>query len=184
MMRITQWMLVALAGALMAACSADVADSGGYLRAVDEDAMTSQTLYMVPEASVYPMTAAALEAEGLAETDAIPVRVEILDDVAVAWFAPAGEAVISVDSIVALWRVVDRQPIAGEVTPGERPEVIEALPYVEAEVTLTLDADETHEVQTVDPGGAAATIVDFYDRLGTPEEWWMLNVLRNHHPGC
>lgn len=184
MMRISHKMLLALAGVLMAACSADVADTGGHLRAVDEDAMTSQLLYMVPEASVYPMTEAALIDQGLDVAEAIPVRVEIFDEVAVAWFAPDGVPVISQDAIVALWQVVDRVPVEGAVAPDDRPEVVGSTPYIQLDVNIETESAEIAEQTPVGHEGARAAILDFFDRVGTPEEWWMLGVLQGHHPGC
>ena len=57
-------LVVALALTGLAACSADVGDSTTTLRAVDEDAMIGQLLYMQPDVTPYPMTAAELEASG------------------------------------------------------------------------------------------------------------------------
>lgn len=183
--------VAALVSALgLSACMGDVGDAGSSLRAVDEGAMTSQTLYMVPDVSAIPLTALELEQEGIDVSAATPVRVEIFDDVAVAWFAPAGEAIISRSSIVAMWRVVERQPIAGELEGGE-PGVSSYTQPVTT-VTLVIDSTPTTTEEQLADGidtqvttrPIEQTIIDFLDRVGTPEEMWYVGRLIGYHPGC
>lgn len=192
-MRIHKRLMLAVAAALLAACGADVGEAGARL-VVDEDLMTSEVLYVLPDVSTVPFTARELDGLGIDEAEAIPVRVEIFEDIAVAWFAPDGEARIGRDWIVALWSVergrVERAsseapnatPIVGEVEAGEAPTVNPSLSAdVEAPAAAgTYDIELRPELQTA----AEATIIEFWDRLGTPDELQMLEELYAHHPGC
>ena len=171
--------------ALLAGCSADVADTGAPLRQVDVDAMTSQTLYIATE-SALPLTVEDLAARGIAEDEAIPVRVEIFETTAVAWYAPAGEPVVSRDTIIALWQVVGRTEIANPTAdPADQP--VQEPAYV---VDLVSDLDYQPDfpgsgVEQVDTtSGAEAAILDFMDRLGSPDEIPMIAELGTYHPGC
>ena len=175
-------LLVALALVGAAACSADVGDRGDTLRAIDEQAMTSQLLYLLPDVSPFPMNAADLAASGEDTTSAIPIRVEVFDDIAVAWFAPGGAARVNRQGIVALWRVENRTPIAGElennpetgvVNPGIAPIFVGDQLSSEAIVTQTIPVDEVQQ-----------TILDFFDILNTQEEVGALIRLGLYHPGC
>jgi hypothetical protein len=177
-------MSVALAGVMLAACGADVGDSGSALRLVNEDAITSQVLYMLPEVSQVPYTALEMEERGLDTQAAIPIRVEVYDEVAVAWFAPGGEALVGRDHIVALWQVLDRTPIVDEVDPGSAPSLVGPTPFIEVDFDLAEQPDVDQELTTVPTSAAAQAIIDFWDRAGTPDEIWMLGVLANSHPGC
>ena len=171
--------------ALLAGCSADVADTGAPLRQVDVDAMTSQTLYVVSD-SALPLTAADLVERGVAQEEAIPVRVEILDTTAVAWYAPAGEPVVSRDTIIALWQVVGRTEIANP-TAGTDDQPTREPSYV-VDLVSDLDyqpdfpGDDFEQVDTTT--SAEAAILDFIDRLGSPEEIPMIAELGTYHPGC
>lgn len=172
-------------------CAGDVGESGSLLRAVDEDAMTSQVLYMAPDVSAIPLTLGQLEEQGVDPAVATPVRVEIFDDIAVAWFAPAGEAVISRSSIIALWTVVNRQPIAGELADGAGISVTEPTDGFEVPRLVGDEpvSNETQlrdgiDVQYVTTTPVEQTIIDFMDRVGTPEELWFLGQLGGYHPGC
>lgn len=182
-----------LASALgMWGCAGDVGDAGGMLRAVDEGAMTSQVLYMVPDVSAIPLTAAQLDEEGIDVTLATPVRVEIFDEVAVAWFAPDGEAIVSRSSIVAMWQVVNRQPTAGEVAndPGASGTVY--TPPTDVLIATFEGQTTTNETRLVDgveeqvavTTPVEQTIIDFFDRVGTPEEAIFIEWLSTYHPGC
>lgn len=183
-MRTMRWMSVALAGVMLAACGADVGGTGSALRLVNEDAITSQVLYMLPDASQVPYTALELEEQGIDIQAAIPVRVEVYDEVAVAWFAPAGEALVGRDHIVALWQVLDRTQIVNEVDPTSAPEVVGSTPFIDVDFDLEEQPDVDQELTTVPGNSAAQAIIDFWDRAGTPDEIWMLGVLSNSHPGC
>lgn len=176
-------LVIVLALTGLAACSADVGSGSDTLRAVDEAAMTSQLLYMTPEASPFPMTAAELSATGADPSVAIPVRVEIFDDIAAAWFAPGGVARVNRDGLVAVWRVEQRTPTAGELE-GSGAEVGVVEP---SDVRIYLDeptqwvSEETAEVphETV-----RQTILDFFDILIGEEEVATLARLGEYHPGC
>jgi hypothetical protein len=167
---------------------AGVGETNETLRAVDEDALTTRLLYLRPELSPFPVTAGELEASGEDPATAIPVRVEVYDDLAVAWYAPGGEPLIGRDSIVALWDVVDRQPISGEVDQREPVTVIEPdRPVYIDEVPRSLEdapAEAQQQRTSVPLDEVRATIIDFYDRVGTPDQIWMIEELAEAHPGC
>lgn len=182
-----QILAAAAALPLMVACASDVDPTTSTLRIVDEDAVTSQLLYMAPELSPYPMTEATLQREGIDVVDAIPVRIEVFDEVAVAWYAPGGEAIINMDNVIALWSVVDRQQTAGELDRTNPAEVggVDAIVQTDAtgvETELPMldvgfDAQDAVDVR-------ASAIIDFFDRVGTAEEAFMARRLREDHPGC
>lgn len=182
--RTTSLLSLFAAFGLLLGCSADIADGSAALHEVDVQALTSQTLYLVPD-SLVPLTAE--EAAGYDE--ALPVRVELLEDTAVAWYAPAGEAIISRETILALWTIEQRTEISDAVAAGEEPAVASATeepdsaaPYLE----LPGSADPIEsELILVNPQSAAETaILDFFDRLGSPEEIPMLREIGGAHPGC
>ncbi|MFK7987452.1 MAG: hypothetical protein AB8I08_15630 [Sandaracinaceae bacterium] len=171
--------------ALLAGCSSDVSDTGSALHEVDVELITSQTLYVVPDMLV-PLTAE--EAEGY--EDAIPVRVELLENTAVAWYAPEGEAIVSRETIIALWGVVERTPINDTLAAGEEPSVVltpgtneaASLPSLLPEYEGVL---VDSELTVTNPRNSAETaILDFLDRLGSPEELPMMRELGGAHPGC
>jgi hypothetical protein len=189
-MRKTLFTMVAVLGALAAqGCASDVGDAGATLRAVDEGTLTSQVLYMAPDVSAIPLAAAELEALGVDRADATPVRVEVFDDVAVAWHAPYGEPVITREGIVALWSVVNRVPTAGELEAGESPVVVSPSGTSETPTVAWSPSGVAAEVeedlsQTPTVSTAEQTIIDFFDRVGTPEELWFVGQLAGYHPGC
>ncbi len=184
MVRTTK-ILVALAALLASACSADVTSSEGLLAEVDEATVTDQLLYM-HDMSPVPMTVNDLEALGVDPANAIPVRVEIFDTIAVAWFAPEGEAIIDRDYIVALWEVVDRgTPLRDETFSPEQPtpvinpgEIVVGQYNVQAELGLDL------EVGQIDQGAAGVAIINWHNKAGTQEELRMMRLLQTHHTGC
>ncbi len=192
--------MLALATALgLLGCMGDISESNlagdvsqtEFLRAVDEDAMTSQVLYMVPDVSPVPLTAAQLEELAIDATLATPVRVEIFDEVAVAWFAPAGEAVISRNSIVAMWTVLQRTPIAGELEAGPPTVASDIEPRATTMLIETEQPNSTENrliegisAQTRVTNPVEQTIIDFFDLVGTPEEMLIIAILSGYHPGC
>jgi len=185
-----QTLIATLALAGLAACSADVGSRGDTLRAVDEGAMTSQLLYLRTDLSPFPMTAADLAASGQDATLAIPVRVEVFDTMAVAWFAPGGEARVNRDGIMAIWDVAQRTPIAGEldnnaeigvVEPGDAPIFIGDLDVGGLDPSVAIPTEQIGELPT---DGVARTILDFYDILSTEQEAAFLARLGALHPGC
>ncbi len=182
--------LVVLALVGVAACSADVADRTDTLRAVDEDAITSQLLYMQLDRSPFPMTAADLQASGEDVTEAVPVRIEIFDDIAVAWFAPGGVAQVDRDGLMAAWWVENRTPTAGEVddnaefgvvTPGDTPIFV-----VDSAVTTEASTDPTPDenLYALPSNLTAETILDFEDLLTNAEEALAMAAIAGYHPGC
>lgn len=177
--------------AMLSACSGDVSDTGATLRQVDVEAMTSQTLYMALDLSEIPMTAAQLEAHGIAQDDAIPVRVEVFEHIAVAWFAPDGEAIIGRDTIMALWEVVSITavtPIADRTASNEsyvvnEPDEGTVDAVIDVGLANELPAGD-REITELQPSPAHQALLDFADRLGTPDELPMLEELVTYHPGC
>lgn len=171
---------------LLAGCAADVGEGGAPLVRVDRGTISAQILFMAPELSEMPLTAVELEELGVDESEAIPVRVEIFDTVAVAWFAPDGEALIDREAIVALWRV---RPMSGEVeTEGSydvtEPPTIDATGYVRSD-TQTIDGlDSAQEVESTPYDAVEERIIEFFDRAGTPEEFEMIREIGAYHPGC
>jgi hypothetical protein len=168
-------------------CAADVGDRSASLRRIDESAMISQVLYVVPSSEV-PLTAAQLDEQNVERTLAIPVRVEIFDDVAVAWYAPDGVALIGRDNVIALWQVVQREYIDDELAPEE---VVEAQdPTVElAGATLdnavTAPGTFASEIEITDwEQPIEDTIIHFVDQIGSYEEAWMMAQVAEGHPGC
>jgi len=172
------------------ACSADVGERTDTLRVVDEQAMISQLLYLQFDLSPFPMTAADLEESGDA-TLAVPVRVEIFDDIAVAWFAPAGVAQVDRDGLMAVWRVEHRTPTAGEVdnnaeigvvAPGDTPLfVIEAANELP---TSTNGPTPDEQLYALPSNLAGEAILNFENLLTTAEEAIAINQTSLYHPGC
>jgi len=178
--------IVAAIGGLYA-CASDVGERTDTLRVVDQNAITGQLLYMQPQASPYPMTAAQLAESGTDVNEAIPVRIEVFDDLAVAWFAPEGVARVNRDGIIAAWDVVERTPTSGELD--------------NAEVGVVEPGDQDVFVVVADPSGVHVdnpaqaarvelpanaidlAILDFQD-LFTLEELRVIQELTGHHPGC
>ncbi|HJL15519.1 MAG TPA: hypothetical protein RMH99_07690 [Sandaracinaceae bacterium LLY-WYZ-13_1] len=197
MMRWTKTTGAALVAAsmMLAGCASDVSDSGAPLTRVDRDAMMSQLLYLAPEHAARPLTASELEDRGVDRREAVPVRVEVFEDIAVAWFAPDGEAIIGRDTIVSLWYVVEPEnveTIANEVEGGggydvTEPPTVDATDYVlDGPVTTTATTTEIEreqlEVTPYDP--TRERIIEFFDRVGTPEELLIVEELGGYHPGC
>ncbi len=185
-MRLYSRLIVATMAALLAACGADVGEAGTRL-SVDSELVTGEVLYVLPDVSEVPFTARELEQLGIHEAEAIPVRVEILEDIAVAWFAPDGEARIGRDWIVALWRV-HRAPLQGELAGASAPPVNQpGLVQDDAAIGGLGDGFEPRDIELLHPdlvGAPESVIIEFWDRLGTPEELSMLEELYAHHPGC
>ena len=169
-------------------CATDVGERTDTLRAVDESALTTQLLFMQPELSPFPMTAAELDERGTDRAEAVPVAIEVYDTVAVAWFAPDGEPIIGRDTIVALWSVVERaQPAAGTVREDELITVVEpgdVTIFVDLAESNTLEDEVQHPRTELPLDAVGRTIIDFWDRLGSPEELAMLSILQDAHPGC
>lgn len=93
-----------LCGMAAMGCSAGgtTGSSEALVEQVDRATLESQLLYYDPVVSARPLTA-----EQLGDTTgAVPVRVEILDTVAVAWLAPNGVARFDRGSIVAVYPLV------------------------------------------------------------------------------
>lgn len=171
------------------ACAADVTSSEtGLVAAVDEGAVTGQLLYM-HDVSAMPLTAEDLTELGIDESDALPVRVEILDGVAVAWFAPEGEALYGQENIVALWEVLDRAepqdvtPIYNETHPNDPsptvvPHRVTGTYHPEAEIGVEQD------VGTLPMNPVGEAIIDWYNKVGSPDELQYLQLLQTQHTGC
>lgn len=181
-MRTLRMMVLALAGVLMVACGADVGEHGTRL-VVDEAQMTSEVLYMLPEVSQVPFTALELQEQNIEPSSAIPVRVEIYEGTAVAWFAPDGEARIGADWIIALWSV-DRVPVSNETAADGTGSIRTPGQTVDA-TDLNVPSRPDYDIQlndTTHPGEVA--IIDFADLLGTPVEFQHFEEIVNYHPGC
>lgn len=180
--------VLALVGA--AACSADVGERSDTLRAIDEQAMTSQLLYMRLDLSPFPMTAADLDASGTDATLAIPVRIEIFDEIAVAWFAPGGAARVNSDGIIAVWTVENRVPIDGELNNAEIGVVVPGgagifLTNPHLSATTAPARPDTEQVTTAIPiDERVRTIVDFFDVLNSIDHAAIVAQLGGFHPGC
>ena len=108
----------------------------------------------------------------------------VYNDVAVAWRAPNGVAQLGRANIVALWEVVDPQPIDNEVAPG-------TIWTVTNPGTINVaNGVSTQNIPTQVPGSANVTgtfetvLVDFMNRLGDADELLMLQRLNAAHPGC
>lgn len=182
-MRTLRFVFLALASVLMVACGADVGEHGTRL-VVDESRVTSELLYMLPDISEVPFTAGELQDQGIDANEAIPVRVEVFETTAVAWFAPDGEARIGSDWIIALWSV-ERVPVSNETARGEIGTVRDPGRVVDTS-DVTVDVRPNYDVQLTDlPEHAGAiAIIDFLDRLGTPAELEFFEEIITHHPGC
>lgn len=176
--------ILALAGALAVACGADVGEHGTRL-VVDESQVTSEVLYMLPDVSQVPFTAAELTAQGIDRAEAIPVRVEVFEGVAVAWFAPEGVARIGGDWIIALW-AVDRVAVSDETFTGDAPETSRPGGGFYEGSDVNVEARPSYDIQLngVPEHAGAIAIIDFLDRLGTPAELALVEELITHHPGC
>lgn len=176
--------MLALAGALVVACGADVGEHGTRL-VIDEAQVTSELLYMMPDVSQVPFTARELTAQGIDPAEAIPVRVEVYDNTAVAWFAPDGVARIGRDWIIALWQA-ERVPVSDETWTGDAPETNRpGNGYYEGS-DINVEARPSYDIQLngVPESAGAIAIIDFLDRLGTPAELELYEELIQRHPGC
>lgn len=183
-MRTTKSLLVVLA-MLVGACAADTdtTSTSDLLAEVDEATVTNQVLY-VHDVSPVPLTAADLASFGVDTADAIPVRVEIFEGVAVAWFAPEGEGIIDRDFIVGLWDVVDRStPTAGETAPADPAPTNAPTGMVVGTYTVARVLGEETEVGELRTAAEVA-LIDWFNRAGTVDELRLMRLLVEHHPGC
>jgi len=181
-MRIVQ-LTLALAGLLLVACGADVGEHGTTL-VIDEAQVTSDVLYMMPDVSQVPFSAIELEEQGIDPSAAIPVRVEVFESTAVAWFAPDGQARVGGDWIIALWSV-ERVPVSDETASGIAPDVRRPDETIET-AEPNADSRPGYDIQLdqVPEHAGAVAIIDFLDRLGTPAELDLVEELISYHPGC
>ncbi len=179
--------MLALSG--LTACSADVGERGDTLRAVDEQAMVSQLLYMRLDVSPFPMTAADLEASGEDATLAVPIRVEVFDEIAVAWFAPGGVARVNRSGIIAVWRVENRTPTGGEldndaeiglVVPGG----VDIFLGDPLTANPSIARPEANQTSDLPREVVVRAIIDFFDILNTQDEARIIATIGGYHPGC
>lgn len=185
-MRTTNSLLVALA-LLVGACSADTGTTStpSLLAEVNETRLTSELLYM-HDMSPVPLTENDLQAHGIDRMDAIPVRVEVFDEIAVAWFAPDGEAIVSTDNIVALWDVIERgTPVENETYIPHQPETV----IIPGEIVVGNHNVEEEFGINVDIGVDVTTapevaLMDWYNLVGTQDELRALRLMELHHEGC
>ncbi len=140
---------------------------------------------MMPDVSQVPFTAAELTAQGISPDEAIPVRVEVFENVAVAWFAPDGEARVGRDWIIALWQM-ERVPVSDETRTDDAPETNRPSGGFYEGSDVNVEARPSYDIQLdgVPESAAAVAILDFLDRLGTPAELALVEELITHHPGC
>lgn len=181
-MRTLRLIILAVAGALMLACGADVAEHGTRL-VIDEAQVTSEVLYMLPDVSQVPFTALELEEQGVDRSQAIPVRVEVYENTAVAWFAPDGEPRIGADWIIALW-TVERVPVSDETYSEGSTETRASGSYYMAPDAIDTRLGYDIELVSAGPTAAEVAIIAFLDVLGTPDELAAIEELVTHHPGC
>ena len=148
--------------------------------------MQGADLFYLRGVSDLPLTAAQVADLGNVGVDAVPVKVEIYDDVAVAFFAPNGVAQANRAGIVALWAVVDPHPIdgtSGALRPGDVWTV--NTPDVAGTATLPIQSTPTTITETVNTTNyVGVRLVDFFNRLGDADELLLLQRLNAAHPGC
>jgi hypothetical protein len=168
--------------AALVGCAAEVGPATAGLAAADVDALTTQTLYLVDGVD-RPLTLAEVE-EG---QRAIPVRVEVFENSAAAWYAPNDEAIISRDTLLALWEVYDTvegaTPTNGVLSDVGTPVVVDSA-RTEEEPSFEVpgqDAEIDVEVRSA-PG--LAILTDFEDRLLDPEMARLMRDVLSGHPGC
>lgn len=178
--------LGALAMGATLGCSADVSPTGSsdaLVEKVNRAEWEALDLYYDPLVSSRPMTA-----EELGDTTgATRVRMEFLDNIAIAWAAPDGEALLGQrDAIVAIYGITQVEPIDGEVRPGT------TTPTVPRPGSLLDRVNLGSNVDLGDGPGADIGIL----RLSTfPDVWigWSRlfqedpNAIRDlgrYHPGC
>ncbi len=176
-----------------AGCSQDVGERGASLRMVDAEALTSQVLYMVPELAATPFTSDQLAEEGVAVETAIPIRVEIVENLAVAWFAPDGEPIFSRDTIVAIWPIVNAEQISNDelsrdgttiLTPDATYETAQIEELALVATTPTYESADAPLAPTSTTTPAEDAIVDFFNRVGTLDEAELWEQIVPYHPGC
>jgi hypothetical protein len=175
--------LLALGG-----CSAGVGGATGELYMVEANLADTQGLYLDEALDSRPLTEAQFVGlYGELSPTAIPVQVEILDHVAVAWRrGEDGAVAFSRDSLVAAWRVEGvTAPFAG-ATPidGELENMPGGPVYVPG---TSIDVGELPGLnETLLEGGDWLIVIDFTNGLDTTifTEPEVFNDFNNAHPGC
>jgi len=178
------WILGAVAMGALLGCSADVAPDGSsaaLTEKVSSAEWEARDLYYDPLVSSRPMTA-----EELGDTSgATRVRIRFLDNVAIAWAAPAGEPLLDQrDAIIAVYGIT---PIDGEVRPGTTTPVTPLTPG-----NLIDRANIGTSVDLNDDGPAADVGLRFTELPDVWVTWSQLfredpNLIRDlgrYHPGC
>ncbi|MBN4049488.1 hypothetical protein JYT86_00350 [bacterium AH-315-N03] len=182
--------LVVVLLALVGACTADVGERTDTLRAIDEQAMTSQLLFLRPDISPFPMTSLELEESGTDVTLAIPIRVEVFEELAVAWFAPGGVARVTRDGVIAVWEVENYVPLSGElnnnaevglVVAGDAPVFL----YDPREASSSVPRAPSEQITGLEASSNLRdTILDFYNILTNDRQATIFAQIGGFHPGC
>lgn len=113
-----------------------------------------------------------------------PVRVEFYEDLAVAWYAPEGEALYGHQNIMGLWRIWDHtsdpQPLSDDVAPDD-----ETTRYEPSLPELVPEEDEPQfDTTDVTVSSLPYAILDWRNRFGEPVQDELIQTLYTRHPGC
>ena len=166
--------------AMLMGCAADADPTSETLLEVDVERVTGEVLYYAPEISEVPFAATELAEWNLTTADAIPIRIEVFETTAVAWYAPEGEAIIGRDTIMALWSVTHVTPIDGRVEGGSDGNSTDTG----VAVVFTGNGDLGRDFVIVGPTNVEKTLIDFADRVGSFDEAQAIEELGAYHPGC
>lgn len=167
--------LLALAG-----CGAGTTGTSEALMWAPADITERTDLYVDTELASLPLTAVQLG--GLTEST-VPVEIEIFGEVAAAWDrSPEHLGSRTRADLVALWRVVDGQPISGELDhEGEDGPIYRDVDELPPQV----DTRELIE-QTIDEDQRSLVLIDFRDltRIPLQQDVRIWRQLQESHPGC
>lgn len=182
--------LIGLSAALvmLGGCSAGVGGATGELYMVDAELADTQGLYLDEALDSRPLTEAQMvRLYGELSPAAIPVQVEILEHVAVAWRrGEDGAVAFSRENLVAAWRIEGVTPSLAGATPidGELENMPGSPVYVPG---TSIDVGELPGLtETLLEGGNWLIVIDFTNGLDTaiftqPE---IFEDFNSAHPGC
>jgi len=167
---------------LLGACAADAGTSTEGLHLADKAAVEAEVYYIDTGISEAPLTADQLDGSACAT----PVRIQFMEDVAVAYYAPEGEPLIDEDHIVAIWQIAEHvEPVDGELEGGDALDPIEAPTpdYPTPEIDHNLD---TNPVSDIVRGFLKTGVNAPYARIDWLRQHFedMLRLPPGAHPGC
>lgn len=168
--------------AMLGACAAETGTSSEALHLADKAAVEAELFYIDTSVSEAPLTLNAIEDT----TCAIPVRIQFLEELAVAYYAPDGEPILDEDHIVAMWAIAEHvAPTDGELEtegtlpPPEVPTPAYPTPEIDHRLDMNPISEEARGLMK-DGVNAPYARIDWLRRHFTER----LHLPPGVHPGC